>query len=160
MRFDCIDCLEWTLSELLVHFLCGRRTALHWVASRAGHQALAARSGIQLRLVPSPRGVFVGVGVCGSMPVQQVSGVPWGWHLGAKMQFELEWVFHEHTSASYFILQENHYFFVGAELFTDMSKIWPVWGFWWVWWFRSKIMFLYDFKKKHFHIDLFWSKVK
>ena len=58
---------------------------------RAGHQALAARSGIQLRLVPSPRGVFVGVGVCGSMPVQQVSGVPWGWHRGAKMRFELEW---------------------------------------------------------------------
>ena len=57
----------------------------------AGHQALAARSGIQLRLVPSPRGVFVGVGVCGSMSVQQVSGVPWGWHRGAKMRFELEW---------------------------------------------------------------------
>ena len=33
----------------------------------------------------------MGVGVCGSMSVQQVSGVPWGWHRGAKMRFELEW---------------------------------------------------------------------
>ena len=33
----------------------------------------------------------VAVGVSGSMPVQQVSGVPWGWSRGAKMQFDLEW---------------------------------------------------------------------
>ena len=71
--------------------LLGRRAAGRSVILSAGHQALAARSGIQLRLVPSPRGVFVGVGVCGSMSVQQVSGVPWGWHRGAKMRFELEW---------------------------------------------------------------------
>ena len=71
--------------------LLGRRAAGRSVILSAGHQALAARSSIQLRLVPSPREVFVGVGVCGSMSVQQVSGVPWGWHRGAKMRFELEW---------------------------------------------------------------------
>ena len=71
--------------------LLGRRAAGRSVILSAGHQALATRSSIQLRLVPSPRGEFVGVGVRGSMPVQQVSGVPWGWHHGAKMRFELEW---------------------------------------------------------------------
>ena len=37
----------------------------------------------------------------------------------------LAMIFHEHTLASYCILQENHYFLLGAELFTDMSKIEP-----------------------------------
>ena len=31
-------------------------------------------------------------------------------------------IFREHTSVSYSILQDRHYFSVGAELFTDMSK--------------------------------------
>ena len=34
----------------------------------------------------------------------------------------LDVIFREHISVSCSILQDRHYFFVGTELFTDMSK--------------------------------------